>query len=153
MKRSKDPREKLRRTIFWQIGYLGLTEDDRHEIQISICGFKSMKDATKEALVKMVRYLAKRGADPEAQTKKPSRRKSRRPVRSASSNIDRMITWEQRQTIRRWMDWKNISDAYVRGVSQKLCRGKIFPTTTREASALIRLLAKKIQPQNATPTM
>lgn len=146
-----DDRAKLRRMIFWQIGDLGLSEDERHEIQVTICGFESMKDATKDALVKMVRHLKTRGAVPQAQTKKSSRRKSRRPVKRASSNIDRMITWEQRKTIREWMGWKNFTEAYVRGISRKLCR-KDFPTTTTEASALIRLLAKKIQPQNATPT-
>lgn len=152
-----DDRRKLRRTIFWQIGELGLTEDDRHEIQVSICGFESMKDATKEALIKMVSHLKERGkgrcADPQAQTKTSSRRKSRRPTRSASSNVDRMITPEQRQTIKSWMEWKNLSDAYVRGISKKLCRGKDFPTTTREASALIRLIAgNRIPSQNTTPT-
>ena len=139
MSKPKDPRARLRRTIFGQCRRLGYNEEKRHEIQITICGFKSMKDATQDALIKMVRHLVTCGApiDPP----KTKRIGTRRPVNGAPGTIDRMITVAQRKPIVAWAGWKNLSEVYVRGISRRLC-GRNFPQTTREATALILALSK-----------
>lgn len=143
-----DPRAKLRRTIFGQCRRLSYNDEKRHEIQVTICGFESMKDATKDALVKMVEHLVKRGApiDPP----KVRRIGSRRPVKG-KTKIDRMITVSQRETIEHWVGWKNLSAAYVRGVSRRIC-GRDFPQTTRHASALIAALSSNRIPSQAQKT-
>lgn len=139
-----DPRDRLRRTIFGQCRRLGIDEAQRHEIQVTVCGFESMKDATKEALVKMVAHLVKRGApiDPP----KTKRIGSRRPVKGRlRGSFVRMVTVRQRQLINDWTQWKNLSDAYVRGLSRRMF-GHDSPQTTKEASALIATLASKRVP-------
>lgn len=142
-----DPRARLRRTIFGQCRRLGYNEAKRHEIQVTICGFESMKDATKDALVKMVNHLVKRGApiDPP----KVRRIGTRRPVKDRpKGRYVRMVTVRQRQLIANWAQWKNLSTAYVRGVSRRMF-GHDSPQTTKEASALIvSLSSDRIPAQN-----
>lgn len=144
-----DPRAKLRRTIFGQCRRLGIDEDQRHEIQVTVCGFESMKDATKDALVKMVEHLVERGApiDPP----KAKRIGTRRPATGAPAKIDRMITVSQRETIESWVGWKNLSAEDVRILSKRICKHD-FPQTTRQATALIIALSSNRIPSQAKKT-
>ena len=141
---------KLRKTIFMQCRRLGIDEDQRHEIQATVCGFESMKDATKSALIKMVEHLAERGAVPEKP--KVKRAGSKRPVKNKPQRgVVRMITVAQRATIIHWARWKNLSPAYVRGISRRLF-GRDEPQTTKQASALIAVLSSnRISPLPSPP--
>lgn len=144
-----DPRDKLRRTIFGQCRRLDYDEAKRHEIQVTICGFKSMKDATQEALVKMVRHLVTCGApiDPP----KTKRIGTRRPVNGAPGSVDRMITPAQREAIKCLARGKNLSVDDVRILSLRICKHN-SPQTTRHGTALIIALKSNRVPYRQSKT-
>lgn len=143
MSASKDLAARLRRTIFWQCRALGLDEVGRRDALEAAVGKRSLKKInTTRELQKVVEYLVERGAVPSRSTGKGRPRKSsRRPVSGAPGSVDRMITPNQRRTIEKLKQWRNISDDDVRAISRRICKSD-FPQTTRGATALILALSK-----------
>lgn len=133
---------KLRNTIFWQCGKLGLDEEGRRDAMEAAVGKRSMKECTTNELHKVIEDFVGQGARPSRSTGKGGRRgRSRRPVNGTPGSVERMITPNQRQTIIDWMQWNNLSAAYVRGISRRIC-GHDSPQTTKQATALILALSK-----------